>query len=63
MKTENQSKETLPSYEPPRLDVISLRGDEVLAGICKDPTRIGAGPNSSDCNLPEGVGLCAEPTS
>ena len=41
-KTENQSEVVRPTYEPPRLDVISLRGDEVLAGSCKDVT--GAGP-------------------
>lgn len=30
------------NYEAPRLDVVSLRGDEVLAGSCKDIS--GAGP-------------------
>lgn len=60
-KTENH--QDAPAYEPPRLDVISLRGDEVLAGICKQPDRQATGPGSIGCNLPEGVGTCAEPTS
>lgn len=60
-KTENQSEVVRPTYEPPRLDVISLRGDEVLAGICKD--GIQSGPNSGNCSLPAEVGMCAEPTS
>jgi hypothetical protein len=60
-KIENQSQDTRSAYEPPRLDVISLRGDEVLAGLCK--VGFEPGPNSSNCNLPEGVGMCAEPTS
>lgn len=60
-KTENQSEVSKTTYEPPRLDVISLRGDEVLAGLCKDGTQAGA--NSLTCNLPLEVGLCAAPTS
>ena len=43
MKTpEQQAPETAPAYEAPRLETVSLRGDEVLAGSCKDIT--GAGP-------------------
>ena len=43
MKTdETQKPESQPTYEAPRLEVVSLRGDEVLAGSCKDVT--GAGP-------------------
>ena len=43
MKTdENQDQENRQPYEPPCLEVVSLRGDEVLAGTCKDIT--GAGP-------------------
>ena len=43
MKTEkSKNPESLSPYEPPRLEVVSLRGDEVLAGSCKDVT--GAGP-------------------
>ena len=43
MKTpENQTQDTQPTYEAPRLEVVSLHGDEVLAGSCKDIS--GAGP-------------------
>jgi hypothetical protein len=43
MKTpENQNQDAHPTYEPPRLEVVSLHGDEVLAGSCKDIS--GAGP-------------------
>lgn len=43
MKTpENQKPESQPAYEAPRLEVVSLKGDEVLAGSCKDIS--GAGP-------------------
>lgn len=43
MKTdETQKQESPPVYEAPRLEVVSLRGDEVLAGSCKDLS--GAGP-------------------
>jgi hypothetical protein len=59
--TDNQFEDSRPTYEPPRLDVISLRGDEVLAGICKD--GIQSGPNSGNCSLPGAIGTCAEPTS
>ena len=44
MKTpENQKPDVQPAYEAPRLEVVSLRGDEVLAGSCKDIS--GAGPS------------------
>ena len=44
MKTnETQDQKSRPSYEAPRLEVVSLRGDEVLAGSCKDIS--GAGPS------------------
>lgn len=33
-----------PSYEAPRLDVVTLRADEVLAGSCKDAEQISNGP-------------------
>ncbi len=43
MKTpEKQDQDTRQPYEAPRLEIVSLRGDEVLAGSCKDIT--GAGP-------------------
>jgi hypothetical protein len=41
-KSESQEQTTEKIYEAPRLDVVSLRGDEVLAGSCKDIS--GAGP-------------------
>ena len=40
--TDPQDQTSEKSYEAPRLDVVSLRGDEVLAGSCKDIS--GAGP-------------------
>ena len=40
--TDHPQQESAPSYEAPRLDVVSLQGDEVLAGSCKDIS--GAGP-------------------
>ena len=44
MKTpEQDNQQTSPVYEAPRLEVVSLRGDEVLAGSCKDIS--GAGPS------------------
>jgi hypothetical protein len=42
-KTDSQKTESTPTYEAPRLEVVSLRGDEVLAGSCKDIS--GAGPS------------------
>lgn len=39
---EQQDQDTPQTYEAPRLETVSLRGDEVLAGSCKDVT--GAGP-------------------
>lgn len=43
MKTdETQKQDSPPVYESPCLEVVSLRGDEVLAGSCKDLS--GAGP-------------------
>ena len=42
---EKITQEQTPAYEAPRLDVVSLRGDEVLAGSCKDIS--GAGPTLS----------------
>lgn len=41
-KSENQNTEDAEAYEAPRLEIVSLRGDEVLAGSCKDLS--GAGP-------------------
>ena len=44
MKKKNSEKiESTPVYEEPRLEVVSLRGDEVLGGSCKDIS--GAGPS------------------
>ena len=40
--TETKDAKTTEVYEAPRLEVVSLRGDEVLAGSCKDIS--GAGP-------------------
>jgi len=54
-KTEKQTTDSQPTYEAPRLEVISLRGDEVLAGSCKDIS--GAGP-SLNCRDNFG-GTCA----
>lgn len=43
MKTsKTQQSDSKTTYEAPRLEVVSLRGDEVLAGSCKDIS--GAGP-------------------
>lgn len=42
-ETKNQDSTT--AYEAPRLEVISLRGDEVLASSCKD--SVGPGPAAS----------------
>ena len=43
MKTdETQKQESTLVYDAPRLEVVSLHGDEVLAGSCKDLS--GAGP-------------------
>jgi hypothetical protein len=41
-KPETQDPKPADAYEAPRLEVVSLRGDEVLAGSCKDIS--GAGP-------------------
>jgi hypothetical protein len=42
MKTnENQDSSSRPGYEAPRLDVISLRGEEVLASPCKNSSMSG----------------------
>lgn len=44
MKNPEQQDQKKPeAYEAPRLETVSLRGDEVLAGSCKDIT--GAGPS------------------
>ena len=40
---ETQDQEFRQPYEAPRLEIVSLKGDEVLAGSCKDIT--GAGPS------------------
>ena len=43
MNTPEQNAPAAPTtYEAPRVEVVSLRGDEVLAGSCKDIS--GAGP-------------------
>ena len=42
-KSDIQDQDSSGTYEAPRLEVVSLRGDEVLAGSCKDIS--GAGPN------------------
>lgn len=42
-QNEKETTQVETTYEPPRLDTISLHSDEVLAGSCKDLT--GAGPN------------------
>jgi hypothetical protein len=39
---DGQNQDSRTVYEPPRLEVVSLHGDEVLAGSCKDIS--GAGP-------------------
>ncbi|MDD2240478.1 MAG: hypothetical protein PHO14_10815 [Kiritimatiellae bacterium] len=54
-KSESQDPTAEKIYDPPRLDVVSLRGDEVLAGSCKDIS--GAGP-TLDCRDQFG-GTCA----
>jgi hypothetical protein len=44
MKTPDQENQEVQSeYEAPKLETVSLRGDEVLAGSCKDIS--GAGPS------------------
>ncbi len=44
MKTpENENQDPNQAYEAPALEIVSLKGDEVLAGSCKDVA--GAGPN------------------
>jgi hypothetical protein len=42
MNNANSASDEAKSYEAPRLEVVSLHGDEVLAGSCKDIS--GAGP-------------------
>lgn len=42
-KTEKQTTESKTEYQAPKLEVVSLHGDEVLAGSCKDIS--GAGPS------------------
>ncbi len=54
-KTEEKQSDSQLTYEAPRLEVVSLRGDEVLAGSCKDIS--GAGP-SLNCRDNFG-GTCA----
>jgi len=41
--TEKQTTESKAEYQAPELEVVSLHGDEVLAGSCKDIS--GAGPS------------------
>jgi hypothetical protein len=56
MKTNEEPKQDAqPAYEAPRLETVSLRGDEVLAGSCKDIS--GAGP-TLNCRDQVG-GTCA----
>ena len=42
-KNENEKTESKAEYQAPELEVVSLHGDEVLAGSCKDIS--GAGPS------------------
>ncbi len=42
-QNEEKQNEPKPAYEAPELEVVSLHGDEVLAGSCKDIS--GAGPS------------------
>ena len=39
---ETQDQESRQPYEAPRLEIVSLKGDEVLAGSCKDITGAGS---------------------
>lgn len=60
MKTdETQKQESQPAYEAPRLEVVSLRGDEVLAGPCKDMHGGSAGPEVG-CKDNFGVNPCVD---
>ena len=59
MKTdETQKQESQPAYEAPRLEVVSLRGDEVLAGSCKDMNGGSTGPDLA-CKDVAGINPCS----
>jgi hypothetical protein len=49
----NQSKKP---YVAPQVRVISLRPEEAVLGSCKTPSQ--AGPVSTGCQGPGGVGSC-----
>ena len=59
MKTnETPTQESQPTYEAPRLEVVSLRGDEVLAGSCKDMNGGSTGPDLA-CKDVVGINPCS----
>ena len=59
MKTEeSKNPASPPPYEPPRLEVVSLRGDEVLAGSCKDMNGGSTGPDLA-CKDVVGINPCS----
>ena len=59
MKTEeNKNPESPVAYEPPCLEVVSLRGDEVLAGSCKDMAGGSTGPEVA-CKDNAGINPCS----
>jgi hypothetical protein len=47
--TEIQEQDSRKVYEPPLLEIVSLRTEESLAGACKDMT--GSGPMSACSDL------------
>ena len=52
---DTQDQKAQQAYEPPRLEVMSLQGDEVLETNCKTANRDGL--EDQACLLAEG-GLC-----
>lgn len=55
MKTnEIQDQEAKEAYEPPRLEVMSLHGDEVMITNCKN-TITGGSEETNDCLYTEGT--------
>jgi hypothetical protein len=59
--TENKEQDSKPVYEPPRLDIISLRAEEAMAIACKNIGLSGA--DSTDCLREFSQIPCTEPAS
>ncbi len=51
--TPKQDQDSRHAYEPPRLDIISLRADEAIAAACKD---IGGQGRNTGGTCDRGVG-------